>query len=148
MSEEQTLKLARVVNGNQDAERFVIAWHQWCHLIDDLVDKDRVVAADERGRILVQFIMELAGNPFFLQYRLTLLPLMVQAINAWVDSDLVAVSLPPATLRERITRDVLKGYWHEVIWQVAFITGGWPAMREVSDRNYDFEADTETEGGH
>lgn len=137
MNPETAQLMKQAANGNLDAERFLIAWHDFAHLVDDLHDKDCQRTDEDMSEILVRFICELSGNQFYAQYRPMLLSLIVQSFNAWVDSN--ATKLPTE-------RDVLKGFWHEVIYHVTFLTGGWHSMRTATKthREYDYELDSQS----
>lgn len=128
MSRDEILKLA--AKDDPGALSFLTAYARRAHYIDDLVDSPsapRDVAFEEAS-----WAFELCANQFFLAHREKLLPLMLAGMNAWADSN----RMEPGPIR-----DVVKGYWHEVIWHVAFIRGGWSHMREVSGRcrEYDIE---------
>ena len=118
-------------NGNAAAREWLLAWYRFCHLLDDLVDRDTPVpvSANTVAASMVDFVRVVSFNPFYGMHKAQLFGLVVQAANAWVDSE---EGVQP--------RDVLKGFWHEVLYHTAYITGGWPALRAVSLlRAYDFE---------
>lgn len=130
MNAVQIIKMA--TRGNVEAERFCQSWVAFCHTLDDCFDRDKPIDDSELARVFVAVILEVAGNTFFLTHKSMLVSLMVQSANAWVDSN----HSPNPT-----ERDVLKGMWHEVIFHVAFIIGGWSHMRYVTaeGREYDYE---------
>jgi hypothetical protein len=125
-------KCALAANGSHDAERFCVAWARFCHLLDDVIDKDNPVTDEDIARELVSFLANTITNKFVGQHRESLMSIMVQSANAWLDSN----RMPAGG-----ERDVLKGMWHEVIWHVAYLTGGWQHMRFVTQtcREYDIE---------
>lgn len=125
------LIIARAANGNAAAAEWLLAWFRFCHLLDDLVDRDTPVplTANVIAASLVDFIRVVSFNPFYGLHKAQLFGLVVQAANAWVDSE-----------EGQQPRDVLKGMWHEVLYHTAFITGGWGVLRGVSAlRGYDYE---------
>lgn len=119
-------------NGNKFAAQFLTAYAARCHHVDDSFDLDKPICI---GDAEAAWLFELAVNPFWNDHKATLLPVMMLATNAWMDSN----NMPAGVMR-----DVVKGYWHEVVWLVAFICGGWQHMREVSKkfRHYDVEPET------
>src|SRR3954469_3302533 len=119
MNAVQIIKMA--ADGNADAERFCKAWVGFCHVLDDCYDRDHPVSDSCLASVFVQIILEVSGNPFFLLHKPMLLSLMVQGANAWLDSN-----RPGITQAER---DVLKGFYHEVVFHVAFLVGGWSHLR-------------------
>jgi hypothetical protein len=108
--------------GNPDALRFCAAWCQFCRVVDDWADRDRERTLEDVCARLMTFVIEVAGNPFFCAHKAQLIGLMIQSVNAWLDSENSAGA----------KRDVLKGFYHEVVYHVAFITGGWEALRELT----------------
>ena len=117
--------------GNAAARDWLRAWYRFCHLLDDLVDRDTPapVPANVVAASMVDFVQQMSFNPFYGMHKAQLFGLVVQAANAWVDSEEGAQP-----------KDVLKGMWHEVVYHTAYITGGWTALRAVSaHREYDHE---------
>lgn len=138
--------LTAAANGNASALEFLRVFARRAHWVDDVVDELCEPAVGSRtyeaGRIAEmegEWLLTLSGNPFFLAHRAQLVPAMVLALNAWVGSS-EELQVPSDKLQ--VVRDVVKGQWHEVVWLVAWLTGGWKKMREVSGkyRDYDFEA--------
>lgn len=127
-----------IVQGNEVAERFVRVFVDHCHLLDDLVDNDkpwddeRIIASE------INWMMELCGNPFFLAHKPQLVPLIVTGFNAWLDANRWEKD---TDTRRRLSADVVKGIYHEVVHYCAFACGGWAHMREVTSRlrEYDFD---------
>lgn len=137
-------RLQAAAGGNPEALAFLRAFAVRAHWIDDLADKGPALAerpeaaAEMLARNEADWLLTLSTNPFFLAHRLQLVPLMVLGLNAWVDSH----RQPP------VVRDVVKGFWHETVWAVAYLTGGWTRLRQVTSRNrsYDLEPGKPEEG--
>lgn len=129
MSGNEICRMA--AKGCVDAERFCVAWVDFAHLMDDCADRDKSTGPDRIASTLAAFILELSGNPFFLANKAMLLGLMIQSAQAWADSD----------KRQPEERDVLKGMYHEVVFHVAFLVGGWNHLQHVTSecREYQFE---------
>ena len=127
-----------VTRGNAAAADFLRVFVAHCHMLDDIVDDDRFCDDERMIASETEWLLALTGNPFFLQHRALLVPLIIQSYNAWLDSNDWALS---SDSYKRLAADVLKGFYHEVVWQVAFLCGGWPHLRAVTTRarEYDFE---------
>jgi hypothetical protein len=136
MEREQIIELA--AGGNEDAQRLLTVFVGFAHTLDDVVDGDRAVPDDELLQGVLNWTCEAASNPFFQQHRAALLPVILLAVNSWLDANRWARAEDP---RQRLAADVLKGQYHEVVYLVAFLTGGWRALRALTAaaREYDFE---------
>lgn len=128
--------MAQVANGN--AAAFQWMWDFWCftHVIDDLVDRDKPLSGAEVAKALAQFVTAFSINPFFVQNAQSLHPLIISACNRWIDGDALDRS---ANQRDRIHSEVVRCGDIEVYLHVAYLTGGWDHMRNVSMavRQYD-----------
>ncbi len=130
--------------GNADAEAFLHGFVRRAHWVDDIADgearhgPERTDAefglhplGTDLARMEAEWLMLLSANPFFLAHRAQLVPVMMLALNAWADSE----------QRGGNERFILKGLWHEVVYCVAWLTGGWPRLKQVTSdfREYDME---------
>ncbi len=135
----EKLEILRFVcNGDRNAELFCEAFVEWCHWIDDVVDKDKGWSAQDSIEVNLKILMTIPANPFFDRHKASLVPLIIQAFRAWVDS--TRMERAP-DVRDRRAADVLKSYYHEVIWHVAFLTGGFDHMTQVTRRCRQFSYD-------
>jgi hypothetical protein len=134
LNDQQIRIIMEAAKGDSNAEEFLRCFAERCHFVDDLYDYDwKDHAPNPRSHLAqqeAQWLFCLSSNSFWLAHKATLLPLMLASVSAWEDSN---------AMSEGYTRDVLKGYWHEVVWMVAFIRGGWPHMRSMSGRNRDYD---------
>lgn len=122
-----------IANGDVDAFNFI--WRCWnfCHVIDDLVDRDQPVLIDEVSRELFLFIETLCCNSFFQQHKLSLLPLILNACHGWVTGE-------EAAAQGSSNSSVLKCSDFAIYSHVAFLIGGWQHMRAIDQlRQYDKE---------
>lgn len=120
MTPEEICKMA--ANGDSFAERYCASWVAVCHAFDHCFDRDHPPDDNALAAAFAGYILELAGNPFFQVNKASLIGLMVQSLRAWADSN-------------RLTGDarhVLAGMYHEVVYHVAFIKGGWKHMSNVT----------------
>lgn len=128
MNAYEIVKLA--CKGNKDAENFCNAWVDFCHALDDCVDRDKPVTPDAVAKAFTGYTVELAGNPFFQVNKGLLVGLMVQSANYWVESH---------NRKDAGERDVTKCFWHAVIYEVAHLIGGWVWVREVTAKTLEFD---------
>ena len=137
MSPEQIITMA--ANGNPDAEAFARAWVAHCHLMDDAFDRDKPVTDERMGEVFAGLLVELSGSEFYRTHKPMLFSLMIVSVNAWID----------ANKRTGPERAVLAGMYHEVIYCVAYICGGWRHLRHVSSecREYKMPALTPANEG-
>lgn len=129
--------LQAAAKGNASALEFLRVFARRAHWVDDLKDGDKLDAgatysAEAFLKNESEWLLTLSGNAFFLAHRAQLVPAMILALNAWVDSE----RMPHPTC------DVVKGQWHEVVFLVAWLVGGTLHLQEVTRklRGYDFEA--------
>ncbi len=99
-------------NGNVDALRWLIAWHAWCHNLDDHIDEVRPNA--EVVDIVAQACVLFSGT-FFRQHAEALGPL-VAIVAAQYKASLSETD-------ERL-RDALRITGNQVVLAVAYLTGG------------------------
>lgn len=138
--------LTAAAHGNAAALDFLRSFARWAHWVDDLADGDKLppghacYSAAVHAENECEWLLTLSANPFFLAHRAQLVPVIILALNSWVASE----EWREQGLDERnLGRvEVLAGQANEVFWLVAWLTGGWMKLREVSRtyRDYDTEA--------
>ena len=124
-----------IANGDEYAANFM--WDFWCftHLYDDLVDRDKAVDGGVAARELVKFIAQLSFNPFYQKHKDQLFPLIVQAVNRWLDGDEWERSGDP---KKVAAAAVIRCGDIEIYAHCAFLIGGWAHMRAAKGlRSYD-----------
>lgn len=131
-------EISLVCKGNQEAMNFVGSWVTFCHVVDDVVDEDKPVTDEMLIKAMASYTVTLAKNPFFKAHSDALVSLMLQGFSAWLDSNQMEES---EDLRTRQTSDVVKGFYHEVVWHVALLCGGYDHWREITKahRKYDYD---------
>lgn len=145
---EQMLEIS---NGDREAATFCMALRQFFHLIDDLWDRDRLVTQEHIARTIAGLFTAVVANPFWHRHSMVLLPLIVNGLRAWLDSDIWSKQ---GEKWQIVAADVFKSYYHEIFYQVAYITGGWEHMSAMTEKyrrvNWDNEmvqADKEKKAG-
>ena len=75
--------IAKATKGNENAADFLLAIHQVADLWDDLIDKDKPVAADSINRAFYNALVAIPRNPFYGANFAALSPLIESAIIDW-----------------------------------------------------------------
>ncbi len=127
-----------VTKGNVPAAEFLQTFQAKAHLLDDVVDHAPARRDRDHVRIEMDWLLALTENTFVQSYKQQLVPVIVLGMNAWLDANQWQLSVDE---RKRTAADVVKGFYHEVLYLTALICGGFDHMRAMSEkyRAYDFE---------
>ena len=130
-------------NGNKDAETCISTLYSYIDWLDDIVDQDVAHGLEQSVKMSLNAFLMLSFNPFWNQHKEKLAGCLIAGFNAWIDSEFLKQH---KDYRFRVAADVLKGYFMEFFYQVAFITGGYDFMRAISKkwRGVDFDAIPDT----
>lgn len=112
---------------NPEAFRFLIAWSNYCHAVDDIIDSD---IRDSEG-ILNVFVMaqEIYGSNFYLSNFDRLFHSIRVVTSSYADS----VSMARSTeLWQREEANIIRSCGNDIILLVASITGGYGVMRKIA----------------
>lgn len=137
-------------NGDMQAFAYLENVMNAAELWDDLIDRDKPISYEAINLTLFSLMVGLPGNEFFVAHRGYLIPVMITAINAWMDATELERS-PVRRLRQSAWW--LKQMGVEIYGAVAYLTGGFNHMRSISRRarvillHEDFE-DFEKETGY
>lgn len=115
--------------GNQDAVDFVNSLFYAVELWDDLIDKDTKIEADQINATFFQLMFALPANPWFHQNKAYYLPLIMQSINGFHDSNILCNS------RDKKLRNLafhIRNLGIEIHIATAYLIGGYDHMRRVS----------------
>lgn len=124
------------------AANFVAAFINLCHTFDDINDQDKPCDDKRMVKDFLAFQGEMLLNPWVRERYLLLWPLIVTALNAWLDSNDWAVG---SDRQKRQDSDVIKGWYHEPVWFCAFLCGGWEHYRHVTSTMRDYQHETHYE---
>lgn len=80
-------RLFYFLQGNQDAIRFCLDLTFIFHLWDDLYDKDKERTKEEINDAFRVALIEIPANPFYVQYRTSFIPLIMDTILKWQDAN-------------------------------------------------------------
>lgn len=119
-----------------DAVRFGIALWAFAHTIDDLVDRDKQVTPAMVGTNVLNFVENVAENPFFQANRLPLMGALRSAVFSWVASEEWRLREP---IRDKIVAEVLKSGYQEVVFLAASLVKGVPHALEMQRKYRDYE---------
>lgn len=110
------------------AVSFFLDLSHFVEVYDDLVDQDKPISASDINSALFSVLCYMPSNPFFLQHRLTLTPIIFTNINAWADAN----EFQRGTMSEKALAYGLKGAGVEVLLSIISITRGVEYMRSIS----------------
>jgi hypothetical protein len=119
----------KACSGDTYALAFLATVMDAVEIWDDLIDKDKTVSDADLNRVFVNLMFYLPQNQFFDRNKNYLLPVVMTCINAWLDS---------TDLQKSPVQKDLAAAWYlkqmgvELYGAVAFLTGGFDHMREVS----------------
>lgn len=129
---------AELTKGDAAAAEFCEIFLRDAHLDDDFVDRDQKISADALAAVRLRFLMTVSFNEFWAKHKVQLMPLIVQGAAAFADATEWALR---QDIRDRQAADVLKAFYGEVLWHVAFIAGGWDHMRAMQRKYREFNYD-------
>ena len=115
--------------GNEEAIAFIAMFFDAVELWDDLIDKDVPISDDHINRAFTALMFGLPANDWFVFNRKYYLPLIMMAINAFHDANLLADSTDK---RLRLLAFHIRNIGLEIHIATAFLLGGYDHMRIVS----------------
>lgn len=140
LSPERVCAAEEICCGEREAVNFCLAFIEWCHWLDDLIDKDKVWTGADVVRANLNALLAFSDNEFFQRHKFKLMPMIVTAAGAFADS---VQWEKREGVQDRRAADILKSQYHEVVWQIAYLCGGWDHMRAVTKKfrafDYDFK---------
>jgi hypothetical protein len=107
-------------NGREDALRFMVAFNQLAHAVDNLVDEKQGAEALFQVLTMEQSVMSCG---FYREHEAELRLVWTLVRNGYADS---------LALREERITDVIRFAGNEMVRAVAFICGGWELLRKLS----------------
>lgn len=108
--------------GNQEAFAWLLAFHGWAHAIDDFVDESGHYAAEVVDLCARAVVLTSCG--FYRQHAEALGPVLAVVAEQYRSS---------LSATDRLA-DALRVAGNQVVLTVAYIQGGAPLLRTVSDR--------------
>ena len=89
----------------------------------------------DADRVLVGVFVKLAANPFWLKFRHLIEPIIIIAVNAWMDANELA-KRDDEKLKQLAFH--IRNYSTEIAMMCAFLVGGWEHVRKVSAEMREF----------
>ena len=129
------MKLLEWFDGNEDAVRCYVDLSTVAEIWDDLIDNDSPVGDERVNRAFTIAMVTLPTNPFYIMNKHMLEPIVICAINAWMDSETLIGRVDDAS---RMSAFHLRNLGIELAPMIAFCIGGNSRMREVSLEIRDF----------
>ena len=121
------LLMAQAANENRGAHEFLVLWNRYCHAIDDLIDADHRPDPDDLLAVFMQAAV-LYSHPFYQAHSAHLVTVVATVTNTYADS----VKMERMEGWPKQTADVLRFCGNDMVCAVAFITGGYAHMRQIS----------------
>jgi len=104
-------------------------WARCSRCLDDIFDADHPVSREELLEVFEYLLIKIPTNPFFTEYRETLLSQHVSMYNAWI----AANEWDKGDETDKIYAHVWRDTHHELVPIVALLTQGHEKMKEISD---------------
>lgn len=127
-----------VCAGDVNALEFCRHFVAWCHLIDDVADGELKAGLEAYVWLNLRMMEIFSANPFWQKHRGQLMPVIIASVRAWLDSE---EWKRRDGLREQIVAEVIKSQYQDVIWQVAYLCGGWEHLQKVTAKWRDYHFD-------
>jgi hypothetical protein len=129
MTTPTDMLMQSAANGDRLAHEFLVLWNLYCHAIDDLIDAPERPDPDQ---VLAGFMQAavLYSHPFFRTHATSLLPVVANVTNTYADS----VRMERMEGWPAQAADVLRFCGNDMVTAVAFITGGYGHMRDLSGK--------------
>lgn len=109
--------------GDQDAYTWLLMWHGWCHRIDDHIDEPGHTAS-EVVDLCADGVL-LCSSGFYRRHAEALGPALATVAEQYLASNRALGT---------VLADALRIAGNQVVLLVAYLTGGRPLLRAVSDR--------------
>lgn len=119
---------AMAANGNQHAADALMRIARVARLADNIADGQTSTPQEDVGEILRLCFVELASNPFYLQFAPTLAPVCLNAVLGWQQADEWAAA---DSQKSRIFGFVYREAIEQVAHTIAYLTGGYDHARTV-----------------
>lgn len=122
-------RLQEILHPQPDAVKFFLAWNEYCHYIDDLVDGD-IERTPESILKMGAMAAAIYSSNFYHRYYTQLYPVVLMITNEYGDSVKWERSNEEWKHRQA---DTLRHCGNNMLMVIVGIVGGYDAMREVSE---------------
>ena len=121
-------KVFEWLSGNSDAINLLLAVNQIIETWDDLIDKDRQLSDERVNLAFYNALVTVPNNNFYIEHRQYLTPIIIQAINTWLDAN----KLERGDVNDRAIAYTLRFMGIQLIQALVFLTGGVEKLRKHS----------------
>lgn len=121
-------RLLQMFSGDREALDFMLTISQITEKWDDMIDKDKPHDEPAINLAFYNALVVLPNNKFYVKHKDYLTPIIIQAINSWLDSN----KLEKGTPSERALAYTLRNMDLQLVQAVVFLTGGLAALRLYS----------------
>jgi len=112
----------RLVTGDHtNAHSLLCVLFEHFHQLDDLIDGDKQVTANDLMRVQLGLMHTLSFNDFWTEQKHILWPIIHTSIMAYWESEVLRKTTIPGN---KIVGHVLKSQYQEIAYMVAFVIGG------------------------
>ena len=126
---EQRNRLLSKWIGCPEAEAWILDYFDVAELFDDLIDKDKEITRDRIYQALFECMVDMPNNPFFVEHRAVLIPILHMGINCWMDSNALEKRHALEGLHFSY---VMRAAYMAIIQTVVELVQGRDAMRDCS----------------
>lgn len=134
--DQKLLEKLQVYLGNcPDAIRFVKAFQDYCHNIDDIID-EKITDPEKILKVFLQ-ACSIYSSAFYQRYAIQLHSVIMVITNSYADS--VKMDHSGIAWKKKVS-DVLRTAGNDMLILVVGIVAGWESMRDVSEliREYSY----------
>jgi hypothetical protein len=125
---ERDVKLRYWLKNNEDAFNLLMEWSDIGELWDDFIDRDKPISVERVHNAFMAAVVEIPNNSFFQEHRLTLTPILIQAISSWMDAN----EFEHGTVSQRALAYTLRNIDIQLVQCVVYIIGGFDWLRQNS----------------
>jgi len=138
--EERNRKLDLWLLGDYDAIKFIQDIGSVMETWDDLIDKDKPVSDALIHHVFITLLISLPSNDFFAKNKNFLIPIIMLAINSWLDSN----NLEKEEFEQRTYALTLRHIGIQIVPMCAFLVGGFEHSRKYSTDIWKFFTEHES----
>lgn len=122
---ERDRKLRYWLKGNEAAFNLLMEWSDIGELWDDFIDGDEPITVQRVHDAFMAAVVEIPNNSFFQEHRMTLTPILIQAISSWLDAN----KFEQGTVSQRALAYTLRNIDIQLVQCMVYIVGGFGWLR-------------------
>lgn len=114
--------------GNKQALEFIAIIFEAIEFTDDLIDQDVEISQDRIIINMMNLMITLPNNDFFISNRAYFTPILVHTLSSWIDSEILKHSKDE---RHKMLAFHLRNTALELYHATAFLLGGFEHLRKI-----------------